>query len=314
MVRFKAHVIHQGLHRQGPRWVSMPRPGTALRKIYRLMLSLSAVWLLVVSLAAAGPMQLNGISEKYTFTNSSGMDANDLELTFKQTISKTSTAFPPFSDNTLSKNKKTITFIDGTVEKNGKVKAILNFPNAKQADLTKAQWSFPNKNGKAVPNVNIPNADIQLGMINNGGNGALVSLTNEEPTANVFITNFALATDVPGSLFTDSPSALAALAANDMFFSLGTPVTSDPVSGMTIPSSFELIPGQTVAFNYGAVSPQDYIEVTYTSDFSSTPSPFAVPVTAAASPAVPEPSTIVLIGSGALTLLGYARWRRKRFG
>lgn len=315
MSSFRIHTTRLCSERRGRQALSSALPSPALRKLCRLFLSLAAAWLLVVGLAAAAPMRLNGISEKYTFTNNSGMVANDLELTFKQTISAASTA-TPFPSNSLSKDKKTITFSGDTVDKNGgKATAIVNFPNAKQAELTKAQWSFPNNKGKKVDNVEIPNADIRLGMINNGTDGALVSLTNDESTANVFITGFALATNVPGSLFVDSPAGLAGLAANNMYFSQGTPVTSDPVTGMSIPSTFELTPGQGVTFNLGSVNPQDYIELTYTSDFSWTPSPYAIQVTAADSPtSTPEPSTIILLGTGTFGLLGYVRWRRARPG
>jgi len=284
----------------------------------KLML-MSSVALAMLLAIASWPGNSSAGIVRQTIANNTGDDANDLHLVFAQSTFPGAPALVKGSSVKITpqvnaKNAATVkananqftadfaqnTF--GTIESGNTAneKATIDFVRPGDRNTSISVSSYWTLDGKKTNNVTVEGNPIAVGFLTGPGGttDAYAKFTNPEPYSETY-TGVALYAN----------NALGNYNLNNF-----TTPTGTPVSG--IPSTFELGAAGTstasMTFSFGSISPSGYElalgVVAPTSNLSDT-------FWSATADAVPEPSTLVLGGFGALALVGFAwcrRCRRKR--
>lgn len=232
--------------------------------------------------------------------NDTGKSATDLKLTYNRVV------FGGVSDTFSNQpvlNGKMITFSGGEVP-NTKTDSGVSFFDTKdgvqKTTLVKSEWSFP-----ADPNQEKKVPQVGKEDRKKPGNSldGFIDIFNED-SVTLFFSNFRIAKDVPETFFGTSDTELQALIDNELFIDQGILVP--------FPSSFSLLPSQSIRFDLGIVTEADYLVTVFDVDFSSTPTNDLITLGHASKNIIPEPSTFILFAVGILAIIGMGYRQRKK--
>jgi hypothetical protein len=272
-----------------------------------LALSIAVTYLALANLAGAAPLTN---ADRLRFTNNSTGAPTDLHLEYDKNIRIGVGSNPLNFTPEISGTKITYLTSDTKVGVKAGANVIVTtgFKVKGPYTLKKAEWSFPSP--KANEAITCCDIETLLGKLDVGGGTTtgVVALRNTS-AAEIFFTGFEVVRDIPAFHFDDGDSAMIALNDNNLFFDEGTPVTLDAFTLTPIPSTFSLASGERRIFFLGPVSSVDFIAATFTTDFTSSPSAFAVLVTAASAETIPGLPALGLLGLGALVAIGRKRRR-----
>jgi hypothetical protein len=253
-----------------------------------------AVFLTALAVHPA-PAAPNPVLVKYSMTNPDATKpASDLELTFNSTVN--------------SKGSKSVTWGDGqanvnTMEFGGAkfvaagatdtgVVSVNPLKGTNMLTLTMAAFSYPVGANQPAKNP-MPALGVAIGKMDDG----TVIITNED-TSTLYFSSVTASTDLASSNFTDTSDAqLDNLTSNNLY---ATGFVAD----------FSLSPGATLVMDLGPLSQtDDYTAVSFTVDYSASPSAGAIQLAFAGNNEIPEPATIALV---AVSLLGLSSLIRRR--
>jgi hypothetical protein len=243
---------------------------------------------------STGAPIMNANTVEYQVKNETGMDAQDLELDFAQTgirqgasksFGSTTIPAPPNDDN--------ITFTGGTVKNNNPDSGSVTFkPKSGPFELANAFWTFSAMGVQPIQ-INLAKVGLQggkkLSMASPTGLEGYASLINDD-SSTIYISNLQLAINIPEADYDPASSSFE----DDLDIPDGTAVTG------TL-ASFSLAPGQEMDFDLGPVDATDFEAFQFNVSFSPTSSD--VTLGFASDVVVPEPSTLVLFGTGLLFLI-----------